>query len=309
MKTTIGVWSDGGREIGISVAAIVVVVLGLLIGGCDRERAHATRKLNEGLKAYERGGSSEAVELLERAAEIDADFAKPHYQAAQIYEMKLEKLDEAENHYRQAVQLDAENTEYTYALARVLAAQADYEDAVRYFRKTTSLDESHAKAWFRLGETQRTVGEHADAVDSYMRAIEANPRLRMDDEDPGGAHYHALADLYVEFGFQDKALKVYENGLANNPKAPRLYLGRGIAQLRLERYEQAAESFDKALEIDEAHGSALYNLAVARDKMGASGEAIEALERYLKVADRRGNRARIAAAQGLMNKLKDKADQ
>ncbi len=298
----------GASQKTLSAGAILVLVVGMLIVGCDRERAQAVRKLNEGLKAYKQGSAAKAVEMMEKAAELDADFAKPHYQAAQIYELELDQLDKAENHYRQAVQLESQNTDYTYALARVLAEQGDYEDAVRYYRKTTSLDESHAKAWFRLGLAQRALGKHAEAVDSYMRAIEANPRVRMDDEDAGGAHYHALGDLYIEFGFHDKALKVYENGLTNNPDAPRLYQGQGLAQLRLERYGAAVESFEKVLEMDDSHGSALYNLAVARNEMGEPKEAKRALEKFLKVASRTGNRSRIAAAQGLMNELNDQVN-
>jgi tetratricopeptide (TPR) repeat protein len=295
-----------GRE--LSIGIILILAAGLLFAGCDRKRAQAVRKLNEGLKAYKRGSAAEAVEKMEKAAEMDADFSKPHYQAAQIYELELDQLDKAENHYRKAVQLKSQNTDYTYALARVLAEKGDYEDAVRYFRKTTSLDESHGKAWFRLGLTQRALGKHAEAVDSYMRAIEANPRMRMDDEDAGGAHYHALGDLYIEFDFYDKALKVYENGITNNPEAPRLYQGKGLAQLRLERYGAAAESFEKVLEMDDSHGSALYNLAVARNELGEPEKAKRALEKFLKVASRTGNQSRIAAAQGLMNELKDQSD-
>lgn len=292
----------------ISIGVILVLGVVLLLVGCDRERARAVRKLNEGLKAYKRGAASEAVEMMEKAAEMDADFAKAHYQAAQVYELELDQFDEAENHYRQAVQLESQNTDYTYALARVLAEQGDYEDAVRYYRKTSSLDESHAKAWFRLGLAQRALGKHAEAVDSYMRAIEANPLVRMDDEDAGGAHYHALGDTYIEFGFYDKALKVYENGITNNPRAPRLHQGQGLAQLRLERYGAAVESFEKVLEMDDSHGSALYNLAVARKEMGELKEAKRALDQFLKVASRTGNQSRIAAAQGLMNELKDQVD-
>lgn len=284
------------------VAAVVAILAGT---GCDRDRARAVRVLKEGLNAYSRGERVSAVEKMEKAADIDSDFAKAHYQAAQVYEVDLEELDEAEQHYRDAMEIAPDKSKYTYGLGRVLAAKGEYQEAAKYFRKTTENDENHGKAWFRLGLTQKTLGNHAEAVDSFMKAIEVAPRLKMDEEDPGGAHYHALGDLYVEFGFFDKALKVYENGLVNNSKSPRLFQGQGVAQLELERYDQAADSFQKVLEIDETNTSALYNLAVARQKKGNPDEAIDALDRFLKVANRGDNRARIAAAQGLMNKLKE----
>ncbi|MFB6373883.1 MAG: tetratricopeptide repeat protein [Bradymonadaceae bacterium] len=299
------------RSVGTGALWLVVaIVLGLATGasGCDRDRARAVRVLKKGLQAYSRGETVSAVEKMVKAAEIDDDFAKAHYQAAQVYEVDLEEYGKAERHYRDATDIDPDDPKFTYGLARVLAAQGDYEEAISYYRKTIDNDKKHGKAWFRLGIAQRTLGKHADAVDSFMKAIEVAPRLRMDEEDTGGAQYHALGDLYVEFGFYDKALKVYENGLVNNSKCPRLFQGRGVAQLELERYEAAAESFQKALEIDESNTSALYNLAVARQKMGKPEEAIKVLEKFLRVANRGDNRARIAAAQGLMNKLEDELE-
>jgi len=294
------------RSVGMGALWLAMAaVLGLMTScsGCDADRARAVRVLQEGLKAYQGGGTVQAVEKMEKATEIDPTFAKAHYQAAQVYEVDLEEYGEAERHYRAATDIEPNNAEYTYGLARALGAQGDYEKAVQFYRRTIDNDQKHGKAWFRLGIAQRTLGKHADAVDSFMQAIEVTPRLRMDDDDPGGAHYHKLGDLYVEFGLYDKALKVYENGLYNNPDTPRLYQGRGVAQLELERYEQAAESFQKVLELEETHTSALYNLAVARQQMGNHDEAIQALETFLQVASRGDNRARIAAAQGLMNKL------
>ena len=306
---------DSFRSAGHSRGMTVGIVLGLVVlllgglSGCDRDRTAAVRKLNEGLKAYERGETSRAVELLEEATKKDADYAKPHYQAAQLYEIDLDGPKEAERHYRQALDIKPDNARYSYGLARVLSAQSDHQEAVEVYQKTVQNDPSHAKAWFRMGLSQRALGDNAGAVDSFTKAIKASPRMKMDREDTGGAHYHALGDLYVEFGFFDKALKVYENGITNNPNATRLFQGRGVAQLRLERYSDAAQSFEKALEIEPSNSTALFNLAVAHEAMGHPKGAMDALKRFLQVAGRGNNQARIAAAQGMMQKLKKQIKQ
>lgn len=291
-------------------SATVILALALLgTMGCDRDRAVAVRKLNEGLKAYEQGQTVAAVEKMKEAAQTDGDFAKPHYQAAQLYEMDLNEPEKAEQHYRDALDIDGENADYAYGLGRVLADQDKYEESIDAFKKVVDIDENHAKAWFRLGRAQRAIGEHAAAVESFMKSIEANPRMRMGEEDPGGAHYHALADLYVEFGFYDKALAVYENGVENNSESPRLFQGRGVAQLELERFEDAAASFEKALELDSTRSTALFNLAVAHQKMGRPKGAMDALEKFLEMAKRADNQARIAAAQGMMQELEKQMEE
>ena len=255
---------------------------------------------------YQRGETVEAITQMKKAAKADGDFAKPHYQMAQIYEMDLEEPEKAEQHYRQALDIKSDNATFAYSLGRVLASQGKHEKAIRQFQRATSIDKKHSKAWFRMGLSQRTLGDHADAVESFMKSIEAAPRLRMAEDDPGGAHYHALADLYVEFGFHDKALKVYENGIENNPKSPRLFQGRGVAQLELTRFSEAAQSFEETLKYDSTQTTALFNLAVAREKMGQPKGAIKALDQFLQVAERANNTARIAAAQSMIQELEKK---
>jgi tetratricopeptide (TPR) repeat protein len=151
------------------------------------------------------------------------------------------------------------------------------------------------------------MGQYTGAVESFMRAIQLQPRMKMERSDPGGENYHALGDLYVRFGLYDQALKVYENGLQNNPEAPRLYHGRGVAQLHLERYADAARNFERTLELDARYNSAVFNLAVARQAQGRNTEAMEIIERYLQTANRAGEQARIVAAQGLLQQLRERA--
>jgi tetratricopeptide (TPR) repeat protein len=210
------------------------------LASCDRARATAVRRLNEGLKAYQQGKTVEAVEKMQKAAEADGEFAKPHYQMGQIYEMDLSEPDKAIQHYREALDRKPDHAKYAYKLGRVLASEGDHEEAIAKFEQATQSDENHSRAWFRSGLSQRAMGDHADAVDSFATAIESSPRVPTEGVELKGPtadhYYHELADLYVEFGFFDKALQVYENGIQNIPESGRLYQGRGVAQLELERY-------------------------------------------------------------------------
>ena len=291
------------------------IVVGLLAGlwlmtsgvTCDQDRALAVQRLNEGLAAYKRGQTQDAVAKLKEAAQADADFAKPRYQLGQIYEMKYEDAREAERFYRAALDIHPERAEYGYALGRLLVSHGDYEEAIRVLKDTVDTHPGHAKSWFRLGQAQAAMGHHPRAVEAYMKSIEADPRMTIGEDDAGGVAYHALGDIYVTFGFPDKALRVYENGLSNNAEAARLHRGLGVAQLELERYEAAAESFRKALELGGDGGAAYFNLAAALEGAGRPDQAIEALQKYLDVADPT-DRARTSVAQGMIQKLKAQGD-
>jgi tetratricopeptide (TPR) repeat protein len=284
------------------VLAIVAVLCFIgLFSGCNFERAEASQKMKEALQEYNSGSTTDAIKELKEAHELDPTWAKPALNLAQIYHDKLGEYENAERYYREAMSRDPDNKVIPYKLGKVLADMGRHDEAASVLTTAVQNHPDYAKAWFRLGESQVALGKYPDAVDSFMKSINASPRMKIGDGDPGGAAYHALGDVYLRFDFNDKALKVYENGIENNPDAPRLYHGQGLAQLKLERYQQAAESLRKALELKENYASASFNLAIAQNAMGQREEAIQRLERFLARAE---DQARIVAAQGLLQKLK-----
>jgi tetratricopeptide (TPR) repeat protein len=281
--------------------AAVLCLIGLL-SGCNFDRAEASAKMKEALAEYQNGSTTDAIKELKEAHEMDPTWAKPALNLAQIYHDQLGEYENAERYYREAMSRDPDNKKIPYKLGTVLADMDRHDESVSVLKTAVQEHPNYAKAWFRLGESQVAMGDYPDAVDSYMKSIEANPRMKIGDEDPGGAAYHSLGDLYIRFDFNDKALKVYENGILNNPEAPRLHHGQGLAQLKLERYQQAAESFRKALELKESYASASFNLAIAENAMGQREQAIQRLEAFLSRAE---DQARIVAAQGLLQKLRE----
>src|SRR5699024_5650901 len=139
--------------------------------------------------------------------------------------------------------------------------------------------------------------------DSYMKSIQVNPRMKIAQDDPGGAAYHALGDLYARFSFYDKSLAVYKNGVVNNKGAAQLYAGKGVAELNLKRLSDAETSFEKALELDPKNVAATFNLAVVRNELGEQDGAMQVLKAYL---DSAVDPARRQAAQGMLQKLRSK---
>ncbi len=300
------------RFVGVFAAAVVCVVSA---SGCESmDRAEAVRSMNAGLEALELGRTMDAVSELKAAAQKDPTYAEPAYYLGQIYHMKLEELQNAETHYREAQQRDPENPQIAYRLGAVLADQNKWSEAEGSFQQAVQKDAEFAKAWFRLGISQEMQSKWAEAVDSYMASIRANPRMRMDDEDPGGAAYHALGDIYIRFGFYDKALEVYENGIANNDidsrpmKPARLYQGRGVAQLKARKFPEAAQSFKKALEVDGGMYTAIFNLAVAHMAMNQTEEAVAGFNEFTQRADPAVDEARIIAAQGFIQQINEKKE-
>ncbi|WP_168210394.1 tetratricopeptide repeat protein [Persicimonas caeni] len=273
--------------------------------GCNQNRAKAVTEMNKGIEAYQSGQNITAVKYLKAAKSTDPTFAEPALYLGQLYHRQLSELDNAEQAYREALQRDPENAEIHYKLGAVLSDKSNHEMAAQQYQQAVQKAPNDAKSWFRLGLSQKKLGENAQAVESFMKSIRANARMKMDEEDPGGAAYHALGDLYTAYGFYDKALQVYDNGVLNNGDVARLYAGRGVAQLKLKRFQEAANSFKKALELDPKHVSATFNLAVAHNELGEHDAAIGVLETYLTRSE---DQVRRSAAQGLLQTLKSEKE-
>jgi len=313
-RTPVNRSSLGGRPVGRHIRRAVVWLLPLgvmlvALSACNQDRATATRRLNEGIKLQNTGQTERAMKKFERAAEIDSSFAKPHFMLGQLKQVEFSSPDSAEENYREALQRDSENPKYAYHLGSVLAEQGYHREAIKYFRQAIENREGYAEAHYRMGESLQARGDQPKALRAYMDSIRANPRLKIGEEGLPGIAYNALGNLYLEYGFFDKALKVFENGVRNNSGNARLYHGKGVAQLELERFDQAIDSFKQAAERREKYASAYFNMAAAYRELDRPDDAIEALETFMESAGGSGDRARMSAARGLIQEIeKNKQD-
>jgi tetratricopeptide (TPR) repeat protein len=294
----------------LAAVCALAVAVSLCLLGCNQKRATAVRRLNAGLKLQQTGQTDRAMEKFERAAEIDTSFAKPYFMLGQLHQIEFSSPGKAEEDYRKALQRDPDNPKYAYHLGSVLAKQGYHREAVKYFEQATQKRKNYAKAWYRLGESETARGNQSAAISAYMKSIRANPRMKIGEDGVGGVAYNALGNLYLEYGFFDKALKVFDNGIENNSDNARLYHGRGVAQLQLgeggggtERLEAAVASFKQAIERRKDYGSAYFNMAAAHRALGQPDDAIEALNTFMDTGGSGQSQARMSAARGLIQEI------
>jgi tetratricopeptide (TPR) repeat protein len=93
-----------------------------------------------------------------------------------------------------------------------------------------------------LGELDEGAGKYVKAVESYQRAVEAEPT----NED----YYFDLGMEYLSHFTFGPALEVYRVGTQKFPRVAREYLGLAFSHYAVREYPQAADAFTTALEID-----------------------------------------------------------
>ena len=95
-----------------------------------------------------------------------------------------DKPKKAAKYFKNALLQDPDNIEANYQYAVLLNEALDKsEKAARYFKKVVSLDEQHLFAHYDLALFYLQQGEHEEARNAYLKAINVNPELETEEND------------------------------------------------------------------------------------------------------------------------------
>jgi tetratricopeptide (TPR) repeat protein len=75
--------------------------------------------------------------------------------------------------------------------------------------------------------------------------------------------------------YLEEAIKLYDRALSLDPTDVDILVNKGMALLKLEKFQEANGVFDQGLNIDSDHVGCLYNKGTALEKLGRDSEAVE----------------------------------
>ena len=185
-----------------------------------------------------------ARQLLQRAIELDPEFAEAHAWLARSHEFGWKYGGEArEPHHSLALQaaqrcldLDPENVDAHMIMGNLLMYEGTLDKAEAELKTALSIDPNNANAWAWLGELKVSQGLAPDAVEATLKAFRLNP--------------HAPGWYYWLLGYAQYAAHRYEDAL-QALRHPTTYLtgstrllAASLAQLgRLEEAKEEARRF------------------------------------------------------------------
>ncbi len=179
------------------IAQRVAHELDLVLLGPERQRlarratddAQAYDSYLRGNEYYERSWSrpdvEAAVQMYEKAVEIDPDYALAYARLAQAhawmhqlrYDLSEDRLAAAKRAADRAVALDPDAPEVHVALGLYYYwGRGDYARAVEEFIRAKDLQPSNALAFRQIGNVQRRQGRFEEAIESYRKAADLDPR-------------------------------------------------------------------------------------------------------------------------------------
>jgi len=217
---------------------------------------------------------------------------------------KLRRPAKAMEYYRDAIERDGEFLAARERLAAVAILLDDVDQALEQYEAMRQaypddgwIRSALAHLYYRRGDYGRAVEEFETAIalepenwslqDDEIEALVAEGLLRdaierlhglIDHQGPFADLYVRLADLYSKTGDDKAAMKYYRLALEVEPDYLEAMVKLGTQHLVCGRWEEAAEAFHAASELNERLLSNYVGMGVAQGAKGDRAEAINSFE-------------------------------
>jgi tetratricopeptide (TPR) repeat protein len=136
--------------------------------------------------------------------------------------------------------------------------------------------EQQADAWLVLAE-QLVGADVAGAEQAYRKVLELSPT-------PHYAAYTNLGVLLCEAETRcEDALDVFNQALSHFPDDALLHFNRAVSLEELKRYDDAAQAYERCIELDATHADAYFNLARLSEIRGDRQGLLRHLNAYRRL--------------------------
>ncbi len=240
--------------------------------------ALAHNALGEAL--YASGTPKAASAEFGEAIELDPKFAPARVSLALIL-LEAGEFAPAGEHLKAALEVTGESVDSAFArylLAKVYAERNEIEQAAEELREAVTLQPDFAEAWSDLGETRKTLLDHAGAFQAFQQAVKADPANSV-------AQYR-LGSEYLHRGEVSRAVTHLERAYELDPKNQSTLYNLQLA-LRQSGQNERADIIKQRLrefirERDRVSQRAMAALGLNNEGvlMEKEGKLTEALERY-----------------------------
>lgn len=222
------------------------------------------------------GNFEEAKRLFKRALTIDPNNAACHYELARIIADEG-NYSEALSHAEIASANDSENLWYKEFLGQLYAETGQLDKSIALFEKILEDHPNEVKYYYSLGSLLSAQGKYKEALDLYEQF----------EEQLGTTEELSIQRqmIYIEKGDYDAALEEIEKLIQAHPEEVKLYGMKAEIYEELGRTEEAIEIYKEILQIAPENGMVLLALYEIKQKQKKTEEAREYLVRAFESPD------------------------
>ena len=195
------------------------------------------------------------------------------------------RYDLAESELLEATRLKPESGEIHYFLARTYYTRGVYPLAKSEFQAAIRLDSSSVKAYSNLGITMEALGDNAEAIKNYTRAVELEEHQKHRSEWP----YIYLSAFYNRQKNPAQALSYARKAIEVNPHSDTVYFEMAKAYRTQKELQKSADAARSAIAINAQVADYYYVLGLVLRELGEQKESAEALTKYAQLQKPSGN--------------------
>ena len=214
---------------------------------------------------------------------------------------------EAVERYTETIAIDPAAELAHNNMGVALETMGKYEEAVREYEKAIKINPRYEIAWFNMGNSLFSVGRRKEAMEAYEKAVEINPDYldahvakcnvlmslgrkraairyceKIVERHETPEYLEAKAFVFEEADKYDKALETLDTALSFGPSAE-IYNAKGNLLTLMERYEEAIENYNIALELETKNEEIWNNKGYAFFMIGLYDEAIACYDRSIEI--------------------------
>ncbi|MHB8578573.1 MAG: tetratricopeptide repeat protein [Ignavibacteriaceae bacterium] len=186
-------------------------------------------------QAYEKNDYLTVCDCLELLIKFDS--SKPQYfSSLATAQKKLNKFEEAEINYLNALKIQPLFWEASYNLGLLLQEKGKLNEAIKYYKVAIESNPNLHIAYYNLGNAYREMEKFSDAILYYLMAIDAK-------KDFSDAYYN-LGVVYEHLFDFENALQIYEYALKYEPNHIYAHWNKSLLLLLKGDYKNGFEEFE-----------------------------------------------------------------
>jgi tetratricopeptide (TPR) repeat protein len=248
----------------------------------------------------------EAVRLIEDAISRNENNAELWFAHGRIL-LKKSDTERAIKSLEHALAIAPQNTAVLTELFNAYTAAQMYENAVKVGLRLVEVNET-PDIWFLIGVNLEKIGKYERALECYQQCVELEPNFvnahiamgklyeKKGEIDKARDAYRraveidarayeaclALSRIFKEEGAYEDALNWIEKAIEANGTAD-AYVEKGRILALMGKLNESASAYEQAFSANAGIPEILYEKALVLEKLGLPAQAIDTLERNLKL--------------------------
>jgi tetratricopeptide (TPR) repeat protein len=193
--------------------------------------------------------------------------------------MMIGRFDAAQAEFEQGLRYDPKSAELHYDLGKLFSMQDNWESARKEFEAALNIETSYIEAIDALGLTQEALGQDADAVASYEKAIALNEQRHGSF---ASAHVN-LSAYYNRTGDSKKAGEYAQKALELDPNSDAAWFQKARAAEHDGDLNGSLDSLSRAISINPRSSAYYYVLASVYRRLGKADDSKRALDMFTRL--------------------------